>query len=177
MKINIGSKNKAKIDALTEILKEYPDFLDAEVVPMEVSSGVSEQPKSLEEAVEGATNRAKNSFKDCDYSVGLESGIFKVPKTKTGYMDTSCCAIYDGKDFHLGLSSCFEYPIELTKQVLNGKTDISTAAKNLGITEKDKLGSEEGMIGILTKGRLDRKNYTKQALRTALIHLENKELY
>jgi inosine/xanthosine triphosphatase len=159
------------------LLKDYPDFKDAEVVSTLVNSGVSHQPKSLEETVEGAMKRAKNSFNGCDYSVGLESGLMKVPETKTGYMDTTACVIYDGKTFHLGLSSCFEYPIQLTKYVLEGDANISDAAKKLKITDKENLGAQEGMIGILTKGRLDRKAYTKQAIMTALIHLENKELY
>ena len=177
LKINIGSKNKAKIDALKEILKEYPDFLNVEVVSKDVSSDISDQPKSLDETIKGAMNRARNCFDDCNYSLGLESGLIKVPETKTGYMDATACAIYDGKDFHLGLSSCFEYPIKLTKYVLDEDIDISSAAKELGITEKDNLGAEEGMIGILTKGRLNRKGLTKQAITTALIHLENKEMY
>jgi len=65
MKINIGSKNKAKIDALSEILKEYPDFLSAEIIYKEVDSGVSHQPKSLEETIDGAMKRARNSFIGC----------------------------------------------------------------------------------------------------------------
>ena len=177
MKINIGSKNKAKINALEEILKEYPNFLNAEVISKDGSSDISDQPKSLDETIKGAMNRAKNCFDNCDYSVGLESGLIKVPETKTGYMDTTACAIYDGKNFHLGLSSCFEYPIKLTKYVLEEDIDVSSAAKELGITEKDNLGADEGMIGILTKGRLNRKGLTKQAVVTALIHLENKDLY
>jgi non-canonical (house-cleaning) NTP pyrophosphatase len=40
------------------------------------------------------------------------------------------------------------------------------------MTTNENIGSEEGAIGILTKGRMTRKEYTKQALRTALIHLE-----
>ena len=177
MIFNVGSKNKQKIDAVKEILKEYPDFLNAEVISRDVDSGVSHQPKSLEETVDGAIKRARNCFDGCDYSIGLESGLMRVPETKTGYMDTTCCAIYDGKNFHLGLSSCFEYPLKLTKYVLDEDINISDASKKLGLTEKENLGAQEGMIGILTKGRLDRKEYTKQAIRTALIHLENKSLY
>lgn len=177
MIFNIGSKNKAKVEALKEILKEYSNFLNAEVIIKDINSGVSDQPKSLEETIDGAMKRAKNSFDNCNYSIGLESGLMKVPETKTGYMDVTACAIYDGQKFHLGLSSAFEYPIKLTKYVLDENTNISDAAKKLGITGKDNLGAEEGMIGILTKGRLDRKGYTKQAILTALIHLENKDLY
>ena len=177
MKINIGSKNKAKTDALKEILKEYPDFLNAEVVCKEVSSGVSGQPKSLQETIDGAIKRAKNAFDNCELSVGLESGLMKVPETKTGYMDVTVCAIYDGKISHLGLSSAFEYPVAITKYVLENDVELSDAYRDLGFTVKEKIGEEEGIIGVLTKGRLDRKEYTKQAIRTALIHLENKNLY
>ena len=177
MKINIGTRNKAKIDALKEILKEYPDFLHAEIISKDVDTGVSEQPKSLDETVYGAMRRAKNSFDDCDYSVGLESGLMKVPETKTGYMDTTACAIYDGKNFHLGLSSCFEYPPKVLEYMLKNNKDASTAFREIGLTDEPYIGWGNGIIGVLTKDRLNRKEYTKQAIRTALIHLENKELY
>src|SRR5207247_1757153 len=75
-----------------------------------VPSGVDNQPKSLEETVRGAINRAKGAIKDADYSFGLESGLIEVPYTKTGMMDLCVCAIYDGKNIHLGLSSAFELP-------------------------------------------------------------------
>jgi inosine/xanthosine triphosphatase len=177
MKINIGSKNKAKINALKEILKEYPDFEDAEVFDKDVDSEVSHHPRSLEETIAGAINRAKNSFTDCDFSVGLESGLMKVPQTKTGYMDTTVCAIYDGKNFNLGLSSCFEFPPKVLEYMFAKNENASNAFRELGLTDKEYIGYEEGIIGVVTKNRLDRKEYTKQAIRTALIHLENKELY
>ena len=177
MRINLGSKNNAKINALKEILKEYPDFEDAEVVAKDVSSGVPHQPKSLEETVDGAIKRARNSFNNCSYSVGLESGLMKVPHTKTGYMDTTVCAIYDGEKCHLGLSSCFEYPIKVLNYMLEKNENASNAFRQLGFTDKEYIGYEEGIIGVVTKNRLDRKEYTKQAIRTALIHLENKNLY
>jgi inosine/xanthosine triphosphatase len=177
MKINIGSKNKQKVEALREILKDYPDFPGAEIISKDVSSDVADQPKSLDETIKGAMNRAKNAFDDCEYSFGLESGLMAVPETKTGYMDFTACAIYDGKKFHLGLSSAFEYPIKITKYVLENNDNISNAFNKLGLTKSNNLGSEEGAIGILTRNRLTRKSYTKEAIRTALIHLENKELY
>jgi inosine/xanthosine triphosphatase len=177
MKINIGTKNKIKIEAVSELIKDYPEFKDAEVFAKEVNSEVSHQPKSLEETVDGAIKRAKNAFGECDFSIGLESGLIKVPETKTGYMDTTACAIYDGKKFHLGLSSCFEYPVELTKYVLEKNIELSYAFRDLGFTDKEKIGEEEGIIGVLTKGKYNRKKYTQEAIRMALVHLENKNLY
>lgn len=177
MKINIGTKNNAKIEALREILKEYPDFAKAEIIAREVETGVSHQPRSLDETIKGAMERAKNCFNNCDYSVGLESGLMQVAETKTGFMDTTVCAIYDGQNFHLGLSSCFEYPPKVLKYMLDNNENASNAFRKLGFTDKEYIGYEEGIIGVVTKNRLNRKEYTKQAIMTALIHLENKNLY
>lgn len=180
MKIVIGTKNQAKIEAVIETLTNYELLKNALIMAKEVASGVSEQPKSLEETIQGAMNRAKNAFEkvdECAYGFGLESGIFPVPNTKTGWMDTTVCAIYDSHNFHLGLSSCFEYPRELTRLVNEQGITVSQAANEAGISDKLDLGAQEGMIGILTRNRLTRKGYTKQAIITALIHLENPALY
>ncbi len=173
IKINIGSKNQQKMRAVSEILREYPHLANAEVQAIEAASDVSDQPKTLEETVRGATNRAKNCWNDCDYSIGLESGLMHVPGSKSGYMDVCACAIYDGKEFHLGLSSAWEFPKKSVMDlILKEGLDMNQAVTKAGMTKNQQIGSAEGAIGILTKGRMDRKEYTKQALRTALIHLE-----
>lgn len=174
MKIKVGSKNKVKVEAVKEALNDYNQFTQAEVEGLSADSGVSDQPKSLEETIEGAINRARNAFQDCDLSIGLESGLMPVPKSKTGYMDFCACAIYDGQNFHLGLSSAWEFPKkEILDDILNNNLDMSQAINKAGLTTNPDIGSEEGAIGILTKGRLNRKAYTKQAIITALIHLDN----
>jgi inosine/xanthosine triphosphatase len=174
MKIALGSKNPVKIEALREIIKDYPCLKNAEIFFNGVSSQVSEQPKSLEETVKGAINRAKEVFKDCDFSFGIESGLMAVPGTKTGFMDVCVCSICDGKEFYLGLSSAWETPKLVADYMLKDGLDMNQAAFKAGLTKNEKVGSAEGLIGIMTKGRLPRKEYTKEAIRTALIHLENK---
>lgn len=49
---------------------------------------------------------------------------------------------------------------------------MNKAAYQAGFTKNPKVGSAEGLVGIMTKGRLTRKDYTKEAIRMALIHLE-----
>ena len=170
----VGSKNEAKVDAVAEILLEYPHLSHAKVSGMEASSEVSNQPKSLDETIKGAMNRARNSFKHCDYSVGIESGLMHVPHSKGGYMDVCVAVIYDGKEFHIGLSSAWEFPdTRVTDLMIKDGLDMSQAINKVGLTNNPHIGREQGAIGILTKGRLDRKAYTKQALQTALIHLES----
>lgn len=173
MKIIVGSTNKAKLEAVKEIANEYPIIIDAEIIGISAESGVLDQPMSLEETITGAMNRARSVFIDCDYSIGLESGFMPVPKTKSGYMDFGACAIFDGREFHLGLSSAWEFPDKrVTELIVKEGLDMSQAINKVGLTDNPKIGSEEGAIGILTKGRMNRKEYTKQSLRTAMIHLE-----
>ncbi len=177
MKINIGSKNKVKIEAVRELIQDYDLFSKAEIIPQSANSEVAEQPKSLTETIAGAKNRAKNAFNDCDYSFGIEDGLMHVPGAKTDYMNITACAIYDGKDYHLGLSPAFEYPPKITKLVLEKGLDINQAFYQTKLSENPQVGSAEGAVGILTKGRLPRKECIKQAVMMALIQIENAGLF
>jgi len=175
MHVIIGSTNAVKIGAVSDLAGEYPCLSGAEFAGADVPSGVAEQPTSLEETVRGAMNRAKNAFAGCDMSVGIESGLMPVPYSKTGFMDVCACVFYDGREAHLGLSSAFECPKDVTDMMLAGRCDMQTAFHRCGYTDNPTLGRAEGAIGILTKGRIDRKAYTQQAVRNALIHLESHE--
>lgn len=173
MNVIVGSKNRVKVDAVRETLTLYDAFAKARVRGVDVPSGVSEQPISIDEIIQGAMNRARAAFVDCDYSVGIESGLMQIPLTKTGYMDTTACALYDGKEFHLGLSPCVELPKRVIDKAIHESMNLNDACRSAGLTDKRKLGNEEGFVGILTGGRITRKEYTKQAIIMAMVHLEN----
>lgn len=172
MKIKIASQNQIKVEALKEIIQDYPQLRNAEVIAIDVPSEVNNQPKSLEETIKGAINRSRNAYGDCNYSFGIESGLMAVSHTKTGYMDVCVCAIFDGKECHLGLSSAWEAPKKVAEYMLNEGLDMNDAAHRAGLTQNPKIGSAEGLVGLMTKGRLTRKEYTKEAIRTALIHVD-----
>jgi non-canonical (house-cleaning) NTP pyrophosphatase len=101
----------------------------------------------------------------------------KVPNSKSGYMNLTACAIFDGDKIALGLSSGFEFPGEVIRRVLSEGINVSTAFHRAGFTEKKNLRFEDGVIGVLTKGRLPRKDYAKEAIRNALIHIENSDWF
>ncbi len=168
MKITVGSTNQVKVGAVRDMIAQYSILAGAEVVGVNVPSGISEQPKSLEETVRGAMNRAKAAFSDSDLSFGIESGLMVVPYT---------CVIYDGTECHIGISSAFECPPKVVELVHGEGLDLNQAFFKAGITDNPKIGSANGAIGLLTKDRLTRGDYTKQAITMALIHLENPEMY
>ncbi len=180
MTLALGSANPIKIEALEEVIREYPDLHQATVVPDAVSSDVSEQPLSLEETIRGAKNRAKKAFhanERASYGFGIESGLMAAPGTQSGFLEACICAIYDGSNHFIGLSCGFEVPRQILELVLQKKMDLNQACHHSGVTSDPKLGSGQGLIGILTKGRIDRKKYTKQCITTALIQLENARFY
>lgn len=170
--INIGTNNQTKIEALEDLLKDYPHLKDYKVKAVNVSSEVAEQPLSLDETIQGAINRAKNSYKDCDYSVGIESGLMQVPHSKSGYLEFCACVIYDGNNNHIGLSSAWEFSDpSIFLSMVNDKLDLCQAVYKAGLTEDPRLGESTGVVGLASKGKLSRKQYNQEAIRTALIHL------
>lgn len=180
MIIAIGTTNPIKIQAVEEVLRNYLQFQQANIQSFSAPSEISEQPLSLEETILGAKNRARNAFNacsSCSYSFGIESGLFEANGTATGYLEACICCIYDGTNFYTGLSCGFEIPPHILSLVLDKKRDLSQACYESGITSNAKLGASEGLIGLLSGGRITRKEYTKQCITTALIQLENSSWY
>jgi inosine/xanthosine triphosphatase len=180
MVIAIGSTNEAKVLAVKEVILTSPGFSTEEVFSVSTSSGVSDQPLSLQETILGAKNRARNAFEKCNpckISFGIESGLMKTPDVTTGFIHVSVCSIFDGENHYIGLSTGFEIPQQILDLVLNNKMDLSQACLHSGISTNAKIGSTEGLIGILTKGKVDRKEYSKQSVFAAILQLENATWY
>lgn len=109
MKINIGSKNQVKINAAKDALKLYPDLIKNPIIKeLDVDIKEFEHPKNIQKTINGAISRAKKSFINCDYSIGFEGGLIKVPKTESGYMEINACVVYNGSKTYIGLSPAFE---------------------------------------------------------------------
>lgn len=176
MRIHIGTKSPVKIEAIVGLSKEYAFLREAKFESFKINSGISDQPMTLEDTISGAENRAKRSLKGADLSFGIESGLMAVPKTKTGYMNITVCAIYDGFDIYLGLSSLFEYPKKVTQITVEEGIEISEAFKKSGLTQSEKIGYAEGGIGFMTNGRIHSIEYYRQAARIAIAHFENRSM-
>lgn len=180
MIIAIGSTNPIKIMAFDEVIKQYVLLKSARIHPISVSSEVADQPLSLNETVRGAKNRARNAFNGCTgclFSIGIESGLMEVSESKTGFMEFCVCCVYNGQDYYFGQSCAFELPLAIVNLMLKEKKELGEACFLAGYTNNPKLGAAEGLISILTNGRINRKEYTKQAIITALIQIEKTELF
>ena len=177
MKVGMGSKNKTKVAALEDMLRKYPMFEGAEVIGVDAVTDVYGHPKSIDETVEGAIQRAKKAYEGHEYGFGIEGGLMKVPHTKSGSMEVAACAIYDGKRIHLGLSPALEWPLEMHDSIMNKGLDGSQAMQAAGLSQEEKPGEGEGIIGLLTNSRMTRTDYNKIAIMMALTHLEHPEFF
>lgn len=169
-KIAIGSTNGVKVAAVEELLKEWAISVD-EIISVAAISGVSDQPLTLEETIQGAKNRAVFAFKiggQKSVGVGIESGLMLAPGTTTGYLEATVCCLFDGEHLATGLSCGFEIPPSVLELVLHKGLDLSQACHAQKIGDEPGLGAREGLVGRVTLGHINRKNYTKQAVAMAM---------
>jgi len=169
--IYVGSCNPAKLDAVRSAVEADGRWPGVTVEGRAVPSGVAAQPLSLEETVQGALARARGAYGACAFSIGLEDGLLALPAAATGYLNVCACAIYDGKDVYIGLSSAFEYPPEVVRSILDRHLDVTQAFVAAGLSDDPALGAGQGAIGVLTRGRLTRRGYAAQAVTMALIRM------
>lgn len=152
----VGTTNKAKIESvLTVVRKCFPNDTH-DVRPVNVLSGVSNQPMSANETVTGATNRATNAMnavEDADFGVGLEGGLELINGIwfECGWM----CVIQKSTGFKgIGSSARFEMSPVLMKPILNDKKELAEVMDEM--TGKSDVRSNLGAMGVLTSGHLGR---------------------
>lgn len=81
--ITVGTTSTQKIGYLKEVLNELK--IKATIKPIEVKSGVSDQPITTTETKKGSINRAKASLremKEADFALGIEVGYHKYSNNK-----------------------------------------------------------------------------------------------
>ena len=172
MKIAIGFKNPVKVAAVKDGLIEA--FPNAEFVGIDVLSGVSDQPFGDEETIKGSINRAQAALKasGADLAVGLEGGV---KETAHGMMNTVWVAIIDktGK-VSLGGGLHAHVPERVAEKVRKGM-ELGKAMDDL--TGRRNTKQNEGAIGILTGGLIDRKRAYESLVRIATTKFMTPEFF
>jgi inosine/xanthosine triphosphatase len=189
MLIILGSKNPTKMQATEIVFKKFFPNMDVKVVGLNVDSNVSTQPIQIENVINGAINRARNSKKFVDshksdylelpsFYCGIEAGLVSIPNTITGYLDYQFCAIIDNKDhLSIGSGSGWEYPSKVVKSVLaDPSLEIGTIMGK--ISGDPNIKYKGGAIGFYSKGLLSRALITQECIQMALIpHLNQSEYF
>jgi len=196
--VRVGTKNPAKLGAVEDALRSFArDGVEIELVPVDVASGVAEQPIGWNEIVRGARNRARSAFEsgDCVLGVGIEDGLVRLtdepgagsrrPEADAFY-NVGCAWLTDGEREGHGFSSAFAYPPGCLGAAIRDQAPIGDLFDELwqthraGILEPAKVaasGRQGGNVGMLTQGRLERSAYGAQAVICALVRFLHIDLY
>jgi inosine/xanthosine triphosphatase len=149
MKIIIGTKNPAKINAVQTAFDGY----QAEFVTMNVASGVSEQPFSDEETINGAVNRALNALHEGegDMGIGLEGGVQKHGNGL--YLCNWGALAVKGKEPFVAGGARIPLPKEIANRLIAGE-ELGPVMDEY--THKENIRKQEGAVGVFSNGRVDR---------------------
>ena len=171
----VGTQNKAKLEGVeTAFLKAFDTV---EVHSFSVESGISEQPVTDEESMQGARNRALAALEqmpDADFGVGMEGNTV----TTAGRMFLhGWVAIIDNDGIEgLGHSSGLELPMSLRTAIENGE-ELGPALQKILGDDDNEIRHSQGTNGILSGGLYTRVNEFVDATTVALAKFIKPELY
>lgn len=151
MLIVLGSENKAKLRACQMVVDRL--FPGASILCIKVPSGVSDQPKSDEETMRGAVNRARAAREahDADFGIGMEGGYQQIGGQ---HFECGWMAVIDREGrVGLGTSARFELSQKIHERLEAG---LELADVIDEIAGRSDIRNQEGAMGVLTNGHLPR---------------------
>lgn len=159
MRIAIGSKNKAKTEAVKAIVSP---LIEAEFESLSVPSDVSAQPMSDEETRTGAIQRALNVLKisGADAAFGLEGGVREIE----GVMyvcNWGALALSTGEVF-TAAGAQVVLPEGIAAEIRTGK-ELGPVMDEY--TNRKDIRSHEGAVGIFTNGLVNRQDMFEHVVR------------
>lgn len=175
MKVAVGSTNPTKINAAKMAFAKIFPQETIDVVGLDVGSDIADQPKSITEALTGATNRAKKALEqaDADFGVGLEGGMHEIPNGK--WMETGWCVIVNPQNqLGIGSSIHMEVPPKLMHHIAQGKElGMATDIVFNEIESKKKAG----FFGLMTNNHIDRTSAYADGVIAALTRFLHPHLF
>ncbi|MFC2124830.1 inosine/xanthosine triphosphatase [Bacteroidota bacterium] len=173
-KVFIGSENPVKIVCTRQAFaKAFPE-IKFEYVGLNVSSDVNHQPMTDKETREGSINRAKNArdkFPAGDFWVGIEGGIQKIDNDLHAF---AWMVILNKTRTGIARTATFLLPPEIA-ELINQGMELGDADDKVFNRKNSK--QEDGAVGILTDGLINRTQYYEHAMTLALIPFMKEDLF
>jgi len=172
--IGVGSKSPVKARAVRSGFQEIFRESEIELRTASVPSGVSDQPMSSEETYRGACQRAENvrtAEPECDYWIGLEGGI---EESEFGMAAYAWMVVLSDDRVGRARTGSFYLPPRGAELVREGRELGEADDIVFGRTNSK---AEEGAIGLLTGGAIDRAALYAHAVALALVPFVNPELF
>lgn len=175
LQLHVGSKNPVKIKAS---LLGISDMLPSNKVVAEgfhAPSGISDQPMSSAETLEGARNRATYVLEKhpANFHLGIEGGVENHANGMLEAFAWVCIIDAQGKE-GIARTAGFFLPPKIA-ELVNGGMELGHADDMVFKQHNSK--QKGGAVGILTNGIITRTTYYKPAVALAFIPFLQKELY
>lgn len=174
MKVVIASHNPVKIRAVkTAFSLQFPKN-NCKFLPVQVKSGVRDQPRSDDETRQGACNRAENARSqqpDADVWVGLEGGVETLNDQLIAFAWMS--VLGPGGKRGEARTTSLQLP-PAVKVLVDKGMELGDANDKVFSTIDSK--HQGGAFGLLTNGLYTRESVYTEAMVMALIPFAN-ELY
>jgi inosine/xanthosine triphosphatase len=174
-RIVVASANPVKLRAVQQGFARLFPEQDWQVETISVPSGVSDQPGSDAETLQGALNRAQaacTALPEADYWVGLEGGIEDEGAGMAAFAWIAVLGV--GRRLGKARTGIFYLPPKVAELVRQGKELGEADDIVFGKTNSKQAN---GAIGILTGDVLDRADFYTQAVILALLPFRNPQLY
>ncbi len=172
----VASRNPVKVGAVEGAFRRMVPGGVAEVAGVSVDSSVSDQPLSDLETMRGAEARAEAAEAlrpEADYWVGIEGGI-ESRSESSGMMAFAWVVVRSSFGIGRARTGTFFLPDEVARLVRNGM-ELGEADDIVFARSNSK--QEEGAVGLLTRGVIDRRALYEHAVVLALAPLKNPLLY
>ena len=159
MRVAVGSENPVKVAATERALPE------AVTEPIDVESGVPEQPRGRDQTIAGARNRAEAALAATDavLGVGIEGGVARVEGTDGRFL-IMWAAVTDGERCGVGGGPSLRLPEAVAARVEAG-AELGPVMDDL--LDTDGVAEREGAAGVLTGERIDRESALVHAVASA----------
>ncbi len=173
-KVIIASRNPVKIQCVRQAFEKAFPHQEWACEGIAVASGVSDQPMTDDETLEGARNRVVNAQKaapDAQYWVGVEGGI--APKGK-GLEAFAWVVVHTADKSGEARTASFVLPPAVVELIHQG---IELGHADDMVFKRENSKQKNGAVGILTQDLIDRASYYEPAVILALIPFMNPALY
>jgi inosine/xanthosine triphosphatase len=176
MRVIVASRNPVKLQATAEGFGRMFPNETIDVGGVGVPSGVSDQPMTSAETLQGARQRAENAhalMPDADYWVGIEGGV--EDEGQDAPMLAFAWVVVCARERRgLGRTGTFCLPPRVAQLVRAGKELGEADDIVFGRTNSKQ---ENGAVGLLTGDIIDRAQFYEHAVILALAPFKNPDLY
>jgi inosine/xanthosine triphosphatase len=107
---------------------------------------------------------SSRATRGCDYSLGIESGLFEI--RKGGFFDITVCCVYDGSGCTFGTGAGFCVPSWVARKI-RGKSDLSAVMAEFSGVEG--IGRKQGALGWFSGGVMHRADQVEQSVANAMV--------